>query len=84
MFTTIISAFGGVYSIISLSYEYKSQILTIYSLFDTSKLIFYTVDKLGIFDIIKKKNNQNPTCVYVEIYKSETDLGEFELIDMVF
>lgn len=68
------------YSIISLSYEYKSHISSIYLLFDTSKLVFYIVDKLGIFDIIKKKNNQNPTCICIEIHKFETGLGEFELL----
>jgi hypothetical protein len=82
MFSTILTIGNGVYYIISFSYEYKTYILSAYSIFDTSKFIFYTLDNLGILKLIKKKVTYDP--LYMEIKPEPTDVGEFELIDMEF
>lgn len=83
MFPTFISIGRCIYYIAVLGYENKHTILTAYSLFDTSKFVFYVSEKIGIVETIKKRITQEPPPMLLEISHIEhTELGNFEVIDM--
>jgi hypothetical protein len=83
MFITFISAGRFIYYISYVAYENKTTILTIYSLYDTSKFAFYVSEQMGIIEAIKNRITYKPSHILVEITGvEESDLGNFEVIDI--
>lgn len=84
MFPTLISIGRFVYYVSAYVYENKTIILTAYSLFDTKKFSVYTLYKLGILDLIKKKitTSKSETIILELLGVESSKVGDFEIISI--
>jgi hypothetical protein len=84
MFPMLISIGRCIYYIGVVAYENKTTILMAYSIFDTTKFVFFVTDKLGIVELIRKK------ITYVDLPPmlleisgiEETEVGDFEIVEI--
>ena len=78
----ILSIGRCLYYICLVTYENRTTILTVYSIFDTTKFAFFVSDKLGIIERIRKSLTL-PESVLIEINGIEkSELGDFEIIEI--
>ena len=84
MFPMLISIGRCIYYIGIGTYENKTNILMVYSLFDTTKFVFFVTDKLGIIEIIRKKitHVDSPPMLLEISGIEETEVGDFEIIEI--
>ena len=82
MIQILISCGKYIYYISCIAYENRIYLLTMYSLFDTSKFIFYATDKIGIIELIRKKITYIPVIIIVGNKIEKSKVGDFEIIEI--
>lgn len=82
MLPTFISAGRFIYYISYLAYENQETIFAVYSLYDTSKFVFYVSEQIGVVGAVKNKLTYKPPHTLLEITGiEESELGEFTIIE---